>query len=123
MPLITIDPKHQQTTSPRDKFKAMIELIKGTRERIMKHQQTHGFETIYDLINEDLDELERLAKDSDDIHIVSNRFTEPTNKHEPIIIEIYKEHLVELYNFAYKQALKTGKVDELKEIDRKINGC
>jgi len=36
---------------------------------------------------------------------------------------MYKEHLVELYDFAYEQALKTGKVDELKEIDRKINGC
>jgi hypothetical protein len=57
------------------------------------------------------------------IHIVSNRFPETTDKHEPIIIEMYKEHLVELYDFAYEQALKTGKVDELKEIDRKINGC
>ncbi len=57
------------------------------------------------------------------IHIVSNRFPETADKHEPIIIEMYKEHLVELYDFAYEQALKTGKVDELKEIDRKINGC
>lgn len=57
------------------------------------------------------------------IHIVSNRFPETTDKHEPIIIEMYKEHLVELYDFAYEQALKTGKIDELKEIDRKINGC
>lgn len=57
------------------------------------------------------------------IHSVSSRFPETTDKHEPIIIEMYKEHLVELYDFAYEQALKTGKVDELKEIDRKINGC
>ena len=57
------------------------------------------------------------------IHIVSSRFLKTTDKHEPIIIEMYKEHLVELYDFAYEQALKTGKVDELKEIDRKINGC
>ena len=57
------------------------------------------------------------------IHIASNHFSETTNKKEPIIIEMYKEHLVELYDFAYEQALKTGKVDELKEIDRKINGC
>lgn len=56
------------------------------------------------------------------IHSVSNRFPETTDKKEPIIIEMYKEHLVELYDFAYEQALKTGKVDELKEIDRKING-
>jgi hypothetical protein len=28
-----------------------------------------------------------------------------------------------LYNFAYEQAVRTGKVDELKEIDGKINGC
>ena len=33
------------------------------------------------------------------------------------------DHLVELYNFAYEQAVKTGKVDELKEIDAKLNGC
>ncbi len=58
-----------------------------------------------------------------DLHSVSNRLTEPTDKYEPIVIEMYKEHLVELYDFAYEQALKTGKVDELKEIDRKINGC
>jgi len=57
------------------------------------------------------------------IHIVNNRFPETTDKHEPIIIEMYKQHLLELYDFAYEQALKTGKVDELKEIDRKINGC
>ena len=50
-------------------------------------------------------------------------FPETTDKHEPLIIEMYKEHLVELYDFAYEQALKTGKVDELKEIDHKINGC
>jgi hypothetical protein len=57
------------------------------------------------------------------IHIVSNRLTEPRDKYEPIVIEMYKEHLVELYDFAYEQALKTGKLDELKEIDRKINVC
>lgn len=56
------------------------------------------------------------------IHNVSNCFPETTDKKEPIIFEMYKEHLVELYDFAYEQALKTGKVDELKEIDRKING-
>ena len=44
-------------------------------------------------------------------------------KAEPLIIEMNKDHLVELYNFAYEQALKTGKVDELKEIDAKLNGC
>lgn len=39
----------------------------------------------------------------------------------PIIIEMPKALLVELYDFAYKQAVKTGTVDELKEIDLKIN--
>ncbi|MCH2226048.1 MAG: hypothetical protein MK066_14865 [Crocinitomicaceae bacterium] len=58
------------------------------------------------------------------IYGVSNRLEEATCvKAEPLIIEINKDHLVELYNFAYKQALGTGKLDELKEIDRKINGC
>ena len=57
------------------------------------------------------------------IRIVSNRLSEKTNDDEPMIIEIYKEHLIELYDFAYEQAKKTGKIDELKEINRKINGC
>ena len=55
---------------------------------------------------------------------VSNRLEEDTcAKAEPLIIEMNKDHLVELYNFAYEQAVKTGKVDELKEIDSKLNGC
>ena len=58
------------------------------------------------------------------IYGVSNRLEEDTcNKAEPLIVEINKDHLVELYNFAYEQALETGKVDELKEIDSKLNGC
>jgi hypothetical protein len=55
---------------------------------------------------------------------VSNRLEEDTcAKAAPLIIEMNKDHLVELYNFAYEQAVKTGKVDELKEIDSKLNGC
>lgn len=58
------------------------------------------------------------------IYGVSNRLEETTcAKAEPLIIEMNKDHLVELYNFAYEQAVRTGKVDELKEIDGKINGC
>jgi|TARA_R110000765_G_scaffold293650_1_gene389003 hypothetical protein len=58
------------------------------------------------------------------IYGVSNLLLEPTcAKAEPLIIEINKDHLIELYNFAYEQAVKTGKVDKLKEIDGKINGC
>lgn len=64
-------------------------------------------------------EIERLS-----ICDVSNRLEEVTcAKAEPLIIEMNKDHLVELYNFAYEQALKTGKVEELKEIDAKLNGC
>ena len=47
---------------------------------------------------------------------------ETINNNEPTIIEINKDHLIELYNFAYEQALETGKVDELKMIDLKMNG-
>ena len=57
------------------------------------------------------------------IYGVSNRLETTCAKTEPLIIEMNKEHLVELYNFAYEQAVKTGKVDELKEIDAKLNGC
>mgnify|MGYP003629134492 CR=1 FL=1 len=57
------------------------------------------------------------------IYGVSNRLETTCAKAEPLIIEMNKEHLVELYNFAYEQAVKTGKVDELKEIDAKLNGC
>ena len=54
---------------------------------------------------------------------VSNRLETTCAKAEPLIIEMNKDHLVELYNFAYEQAVNTGKVDELKEIDAKLNGC
>ena len=54
---------------------------------------------------------------------VSNRLETTCAKAEPLIIEMNKDHLVELYNFAYEQAVNTGKVDELKEIDVKLNGC
>ena len=57
------------------------------------------------------------------IYGVSNRLEPTCDKAEPLRIEINKDHLIELYNFAYEQALKTGKVDELKEIDAKLNGC
>ena len=57
------------------------------------------------------------------IYGVSNRLETTCAKAEPLIIEMNKDHLVELYNFAYEQAVKTGKVDELKEIDAKLNGC
>lgn len=57
------------------------------------------------------------------IYGVSNRLEEDTCATEPLIVEINKDHLVELYNFAYEQALETGKVDKLKEIDSKLNGC
>ena len=54
---------------------------------------------------------------------VGNSLETTCAKAEPLIIEMNKDHLVELYNFAYEQAVKTGKVDELKEIDAKLNGC
>lgn len=57
------------------------------------------------------------------IYGFSNRLEPTCAKAEPLMIEMNKDHLIELYNFAYEQALKTGKVDELKEIERKINGC
>ena len=57
------------------------------------------------------------------IHSVSNRLETTCAKTEPLIIEMNKDNLVQLYNFAYEQAVKTGKVDELKEIDAKLNGC
>ena len=57
------------------------------------------------------------------IYGVSNRLEEDTcAKAGPLIIEMSKDHLVELYNFAYEQAVKTGKVEELKEIDSKLTG-
>lgn len=36
-------------------------------------------------------------------------------------ISVKKSHLMELYNFAYRQALKTGDMKELHKIDLKIN--
>lgn len=37
-------------------------------------------------------------------------------------VEVYKDLLVELYDFAYEQAVKTGEVEKLHDIDRRING-
>ena len=68
---------------------------------------------------EDIEKIIEKAMYSEDM----NEVTAICAKAEPLIIEINKDHLVELYNFAYEQAVKTGKVDELKEIDGKINGC
>lgn len=58
-----------------------------------------------------------------DLYGVSNRLEPICAKAEPLIIEINKDHLVELYDFAYEQAVKTDKVNELKDIDAKLNGC
>ena len=48
---------------------------------------------------------------------------EKTNctKADYLIVEISKDLLVELFNFAHKQARKTGTLNELNEIDVKIN--
>jgi len=54
---------------------------------------------------------------------VSSRFLEATNVQERMKVEIYKDLLVELYDFAYEQAVKTNTVKELHDIDRRINGC
>jgi hypothetical protein len=57
------------------------------------------------------------------IYAVSNRFPETTNIQERMKVEIYKDLLVELYDFAYEQAVKTNTVEKLHDIDRRINGC
>jgi flagellin-specific chaperone FliS len=57
------------------------------------------------------------------INDVISRFSEATNVQERMKVEIYKDLLVELYDFAYEQAVKTNTVKELHDIDRRINGC
>lgn len=47
---------------------------------------------------------------------------EKVNTKTTLIVEVEKDLLVELYNFAYKQAVTTNTVDELKDIDRRFNG-
>lgn len=47
----------------------------------------------------------------------------PTNIQQRMKVEIYKDLLVELYDFAYEQAVKTNTVEKLHDIDRRINGC
>ncbi len=46
---------------------------------------------------------------------------EVTDVQEKLIVDIEKDLLVELYNFAYEQAVKTGTVEKLLEIDSRIN--
>jgi hypothetical protein len=53
----------------------------------------------------------------------SSRCLEATNVQERMKVEIYKDLLVELYDFAYEQAVKTNTVEKLHDIDRRINGC
>ena|SRR5690625_3560889 len=49
-------------------------------------------------------------------------FLEATNVQEKMKVEICKDLLVELYEFAYEQAVKTNTVENLHDIDRRING-
>jgi|TARA_R110000823_G_scaffold314235_2_gene443031 hypothetical protein len=42
-------------------------------------------------------------------------------KAEHLLIEIRKELLLELFNFAHQQAEKTGTLNELNEIDARMN--
>jgi hypothetical protein len=51
-----------------------------------------------------------------------NNAVEATDTTERIRVGIYKDLLVDLYDFAYKQAVKTNTVDELHDIDKRING-
>ena len=56
------------------------------------------------------------------INVVSQcEALDPTNKQEPLLINVKKEVFVELYDFAFKLALKTKKVEELLEIDRRLH--
>jgi hypothetical protein len=77
-----------------------------------------------------IDDLQRVRGENVDtgdgqliIPVVSNRCDDTTNEKERLKIEIYKDLLVELYNFAYEQAVKTNTVNKLHDIDRRINGC
>lgn len=56
------------------------------------------------------------------IDVDSRRFLESTNVKEKMKVEICKDLLVELYEFAYEQAVKTNTVESLHDIDRMING-
>ena len=49
----------------------MKKIIKKMQNRIMKHQQENGFETIFDFLNEDLQELEQQINDLS-LGVVSN---------------------------------------------------
>ena len=68
-----------------------------------------------------LDRLNEISKELFDDKMEVKFEYKKEESNEPLIVEIRKDHLVKLYNFAYEQAVITGKVDELKEIDRQIN--
>jgi DnaJ-class molecular chaperone len=40
----------------------MQEILKRMQNRIMEHQQENGFETIFDFLNEDIEELQEKVK-------------------------------------------------------------
>ena len=49
-----------------------LQLIKKMRETIMKHQQANGFNTVFDFLNEDLEDLEKALAMSDVVKSLPN---------------------------------------------------
>ena len=46
-------------------MKTPLDIVKKMREAIMDHQQANGFETVFDFLNEDLEDLEKALATSD----------------------------------------------------------
>jgi hypothetical protein len=78
-------------------------------------------------IGELLFEIEKLKKELAKNICFENNKIDDTILHETSIrermkVEIYNDLLIELYDFAYEQAVKTNTVEKLHDIDRRING-
>lgn len=84
--------------------------------------QEHNLTLTISEMNDIVLHAQELVKKVDkDVNSEELSEAETTDVQEIIKVEIYKDLLVELYNFAYKQAVKTNTVEKLHDIDRRIN--
>jgi hypothetical protein len=112
-----------------NKYYKMEELIKNwgkrmnayrleadtTKSNIQSIKAMHNFITLRDCIKELKQQLILSG-------VTQCEDIEPTNKTEEIQVSVDKKLFVELYNFAYKQSVKTNTVAELHDIDRRLHG-
>lgn len=88
-----------------------MEAIDRIRTRIMEHQQTHGFETLFDLIEEDLEDIVIMNKAKDE----AIKSQQETLKN---IEESKTEHQLKTWKSYFVSILQNEKTFEVRRNDR-----